>query len=112
MPAAAIQRIVFHERAGAITIATAVAPVVEVGGVATTWQKLRIEHNSSMTRTDFFIDNVQVSPAGGLATHLPNGATDYVRLANFGITSTVGTGAGRQLDIEYLRVQAYLATRR
>ena len=94
------------------TIATAVAPVVEVGGVATTWQKLRIEHNSSMTRTDFFIDNVQVSPAGGLATYLPNGATDYVRLANFGITSTVGTGAGRQLDIEYLRVQAYLATRR
>jgi len=90
--------------AGNNTLVTAVVPAVSIVGVG--WQKLRLEIDSVASRTDWFINNAQVSPAGGLNTRVPLPATAGVRAANLGITKTVGATVVYTFS-EYARVQSF-----
>jgi hypothetical protein len=91
--------------AGNLTVPTAVVPVIAPG---TNWQKLRVEADSSATRSDFWIDNLRVSAAGGLNTNMPTGANLYMVE---GITKTVGIAALR-IEADYAQFQSYPVTLR
>ncbi len=77
---------------------------------ATLSQKLRIEINSTDSRADFWIDNVQVSAAGGLAT-LP-AVTTGIKLYIGGITRSAYTAIDHFATTDYVRVQSYPTTPR
>lgn len=88
---------------------TGVAPIYNTDGSA--WQKLRVELNSLETRADFFIDNVLVSPSGGLTT-VPGTTVQTVKMANIGITGSAYASVARLMRLEYLRIQSYPTTLR
>jgi hypothetical protein len=89
--------------AGNTSIPTAVAPNVDTTGAV--WQKLRVEIDSAATRSDFLIDNVLVSAAGGLATNIPI-STDMVKSGGSSITKSNGINH-RHIYADYARVQSY-----
>lgn len=83
------------------TVVTAVAP-------SSSYKKLRIEVASDSSRSDFWIDNTQLSPAGGLTTHIP-GVSLYQYVQS--MTKTVG-GTVRYCDVEFVKIQSLPTTRR
>lgn len=89
------------------TVVTAVAPTTY--GSGTTWQNLRLEVSSGATRSDFWIDQVQVSGSGGLATYLPTSVN--VKIANVCIAKSAGTTA-RVIRSDYVWLQSYPTTLR
>lgn len=96
--------------AGNTTVSTAVAPAYDTTGA--TWQKLRLEVDSAAARSDFWIDRVQVSAAGGLAANVPTTAT-ALPIAHFGITKTEDAGVNaRYIRSDYLWMQSYPAALR
>jgi hypothetical protein len=94
--------------AGNNTVPTAVAP--KTGSTGSDWQKLRVEVDSAASRSDFWIDNVLMSPAGGLNTRVPLAATAIKHL-NICLTKTVGITA-RYWQMDNYRIQSYPITPR
>jgi hypothetical protein len=87
-------------------------PITFDNNTGVLWQKLRGELNSAYTRFDAWINDILVSPAGGLG-NLPLAATaGYgVKHLNFGITKTAGL-TPRDFAVEYARLQSYPTTPR
>jgi hypothetical protein len=97
-----------NDGTGLNAVATAVAPVVSNSG--TVWQKLRVEVNSGRTRADFWIDNVQVSAAGGITAKIPGAAT-LIKAPNLGIWKSAG-GNGRGIICDYVAYGSFPVTPR
>lgn len=96
--------------AGSTLVDSGVAPLYGTG--ISGWQKLRLEVDSAVTRSDFWIDNVQVSAAGGVTTNLP-ATNDAIKIAHFGITKTEDAGVNsRNLLVDYTGVGSYPTTLR
>jgi len=88
---------------GDVTVDTGVLP-------ALVFQKLRVEFDDAGLRTDWFIDNAAVSPAGGLNTLLPP-SVNTLRVANQGITKSAGNTPG-VIYYDNVRIQSYPTTLR
>ena len=89
------------DAAGNNTVATAVVPAITPG---TNWQLLEMEVSSAGARSDFWIDRVQVSPAGGLNTNMPTGAVNLYYF--LGITKSAGLNS-RRIEFDYTQIQSY-----
>jgi hypothetical protein len=80
---------------------TAVVPVLVAAGL----QKLRMECSSSNSRSDFWIDKVQVSNAGGVSGNVP-AITDGIKIGHMGVTKTAGA-SGAAFTVDYTKVCIY-----